>query len=50
MSVPLTVSLPEVGRSMAAIIFSSVDLPAPEGPAKKINSPFFTDNVMSRRA
>jgi hypothetical protein len=34
MSWPLTMTRPLVGRSMAAIIFSRVDLPAPDGPAR----------------
>ena len=32
------------------IIFNSVDLPAPDGPAKKIRSPLLTVSVMSRNA
>jgi hypothetical protein len=34
MSWPLTSTEPELGRSIAAIIFSRVDLPAPDGPAR----------------
>jgi hypothetical protein len=49
MSWPLTITCPELGRSMAAIIFSRVDLPAPEGPARN-SSPLFTVNETSRSA
>src|SRR5580658_4609207 len=35
----MTSSSPEVGRSMAAIIFSKVVLPDPEGPISARNSP-----------
>src|SRR5438067_5040581 len=39
MSWPLTITRPEVGRSIAATIFISVDLPAPDGPPRKTSSP-----------
>ena len=50
MSWPLTISLPDVGRSMAAIIFSRVDLPAPDGPARKTSSPLAILSEMSLSA
>jgi hypothetical protein len=35
----LTITDPEVGRSIAGISLSSVDLPAPERPVRKASSP-----------
>src|ERR1017187_3151159 len=37
---PSTCKLPEVGRSIAAMRCSSVDLPEPDGPISTTNSPF----------
>jgi hypothetical protein len=36
---PFTTTEPALGRSIAGIILSSVDLPAPERPVRKANSP-----------
>ena len=36
---PLTSALPEVGRSSAVRILMMVDLPEPDGPTRKTNSP-----------
>ena len=38
-SCPLTSNSPAVGRSIPAISFSKLDLPAPEGPARYTSSP-----------
>ncbi len=42
---PFTITLPEVGRSMAATSLSRVLLPAPEWPVTKAISPAFTVNA-----
>ena len=36
---PLTITAPEVGRSIAGISLSRVDLPAPERPMRNASSP-----------
>ena len=49
-SCPLTNTRPLLGRSIAAIIFNNVDLPAPDGPAKNTSSPRSTTKDTSRNA
>ncbi len=44
-SVPATITLPDVGRSMPAIRFSSVVLPEPDGPMSATNSPSGTSRL-----
>ena len=39
---PLTVMVPEVGRTRSAIARSSVVLPQPDGPIRETNSPLCT--------
>src|SRR5256885_1682157 len=46
---PLTSTVPPVGRSMAAISLSSVDLPAPECPPISISSPLSTSKLTPAR-
>jgi hypothetical protein len=36
---PFTITVPALGRSMAAMSLSSVDLPAPERPVRKASAP-----------
>jgi hypothetical protein len=47
---PFTITLPVLGRSMAAISLSRVLLPAPEWPVRKTISPSSTPNVTRFRA
>ena len=47
---PLTMTDPVLGRSMAAISFSSVLLPAPEGPVMNTISPVAMFSVISASA
>jgi len=46
----LTITLPEVGRSIAGISLSSVDFPAPEWPVRKANSPVSSAKEIPRSA
>jgi len=50
MASPSKAMLPERGRSMPAIDFSKVDLPAPFAPATTTISPFSTSIDASERA
>jgi hypothetical protein len=47
--IPFTMIWPSVGFSAWKMSFRSVDFPAPDGPVRKRNSPFFVLKVTSRR-
>ena len=47
---PLTISRPWVGASSAVMSLTMVDLPEPEGPTRKTNSPSSMRNSMPLRA
>ena len=47
---PLTITEPELGRSIAGISLSSVDLPAPERPVRNTSSPASIEKLTSRSA
>jgi len=47
---PLTMICPDVGASSRKRSFKNVDLPAPEGPVKKTNSPLSIEQVTSVNA
>ena len=49
-TLPRTITLPLVGGRTRAMIFISVDLPAPLGPIMPNTSPFWTSNVMPSSA
>ena len=49
-SVLLTTTFPDVGSISFNIIFIKVDLPAPDGPTKKTNSPDSIFMLTSERA
>ena len=47
--IPFTMIWPSDGFSAWKMSRRSVDFPAPDGPVRKRNSPFFALNVTSRR-
>src|SRR6476619_1904471 len=47
---PLTVTVPAVGRRRSPMSRSSVDLPQPDGPMSETNSPCRMSRSMPRRA